>query len=319
MHFDGAAPNVTANARILLLGVQAGPLDLLADGLELVTLGMYALGITCLRRRGRRWPLTSTIPFAAGVFLVWVAVGSGLAAYDEVDVTLHMVQHILLMMVAAPLLAMGRPLTLAAQASPRRAQHGVVALANGRLFGAISHPIVATALYYGSMFGYFLTPLYPYSIDHPLFHDATHLIFLVVGYIFWQPIVGKDPARWRFSHPVRAVTLMAGMPVEGLLGLIIALSPRPLSQINTLANTHFAGRAFLATAMLISAVWIGYLLVEWVRESERGASREVRRVAAARAETRACTENGGLANVPAGWMIPEWELRRLRVVPENLE
>lgn len=307
----GNAPSAVPNVHILLVGVQTGALDLLADGLEALTLAAYVIGALALRRRGKRWSAGSTTAFFAGMTVIWIAVGSGLAAYDDVNVTLHVIQHILLMMVAAPLLAIGRPITLAAQASPRGAQRRVVALANSRTFAALAQPAVAATLYFGAMFGYFLTPLYPYSVDHPLVHDATHLIFLLVGYVYWQPMVGGDPVRRRLSHPARTIALMAGMPAEAFLGLLIALWPRPLSSINTIANTHFAGQMFLAGAMLVTGSWIAYVLLDWWRRSERSAPRDERRVEAAQAATRAYIERHGLSGVPAGWTIPPWELERL--------
>jgi cytochrome c oxidase assembly factor CtaG len=292
--------------------VQTGGLDLLADAIEGLALGAYAAAIVVLRSRGRRWPWTSTGAFVAGIGALWIAVGSGVAAYDEVNVSLHVAQHVALMMVAAPLLAVGRPVTLVAQTARRPTQGRIVRLANGAFVGWLSHPIVITTLYYGTMAGYFLTPVYGYSVFHPLFHDATHASFLAIGYLYWQPLVGGDPSRRRLSYPARILTLVVGGPVEALLGVALVVLPYRLSPANSVAQTNDAGRLFLILAMLVTGLWTGYVLASWLRRSVLETKREDRRAAAIRAASQLRAEELGATGVaPAGWYVPPWRLVEL--------
>ena len=281
------APSAHVSAHVLLTGIQSGPLDLLADGIEVMAVALYLLGVRRLARRGRHWSRWSAAAFLGGVAVVWIAIGSGLAAYDEINVTMHVIQHVLLMMIAPPLIALGKPVTLASQAASRRRQVRILKLVHSPVVAVLTFPIVAWIVYYVTMYAYFMTGLYPYSIAHPLFHDATHLWFFGVGLLYWQPIVGLDPTRWRMSYPVRIGSLFLGMPFEAFLGIGITELPKPISPINTLANTHTAGDTFWILAMIVTGLCLGTVVLQWFRQLDRETVQEDRRVQATSAENRA--------------------------------
>ena len=305
------APSSVVHAGVLLAGFQTGALSLCTDALLCSTLGLYLYGVRRLARRGRPWPSASSLAFGLGLFSIFVAVGSGLAAYDDANVTMHVVQHVLLMMVAPPLLALGKPVTLATQAGSRTNQVRIVKLLHGPVVAAITFPVVVWFLYYGTMYGDFMTGIYQYSVVHPLFHDATHLWFLAVGYLYWQPLIGLDPARWRWSYPARAGSLFLGMPFEAFLGIAIAGLPRPLAPINTLADTHTGGDTFWILSMVVTGVCMAIVILQWFRQLERETVREDRRVEMAAAENRALAAELGV-EVPDGATIPWWRVDELQ-------
>ena len=305
------APRSAVSLHVLLTGLQTGPLAAISEAVELLVVGLYLLGVRRLARRGRTWPAWNTGAFVAGMFVVWIAVGSGLAAYDTVNVTMHVVQHVLLMMVAPPLLALGKPVTLATQAGSRTNQVRIVKLLHGPVVAAITFPVVVWFLYYGTMYGDFMTGIYQYSVVHPLFHDASHLWFLAVGYLYWQPLIGLDPARWRWSYPARAGSLFLGMPFEAFLGIGIAGLPRPLAPINTLADTHTGGDTFWILSMVVTGVCMAIVILQWFRQLERETVREDRRVELAAAENRALAAELGV-EVPDGATIPWWRVDELQ-------
>ena len=304
------APRSVVSLRILLTGLQTGLLSLLTDSLLFAILCLYLLGVRRLSRRGRRWSPWSTAAFAGGLAAIWVAVDSGLAAYDDVNVTMHVIQHVLLMMIAPPFIALARPVTLATQALGRRAQVGILKVVHSPVLGALTFPVFVWVFYYGTMYVYFMTGVYQYSVVHPLFHDATHLWFLVAGYLFWEPLIGLDPARWRWPYPVRAVSLFLGMPFESFLGIGIAQMTRPISTINSLANTHTAGDTLWVLAMGVTGLWLGVILWQWYRQMERQTVREDRRIEADLADNRARAEALGL-DVPPDVTVPWWRLAEL--------
>jgi cytochrome c oxidase assembly factor CtaG len=305
------APNGHVSLRVLLTGIQTGWLDLLAAGIEVAVVVAYLLGVRRLSRRGRRWPAWCTASFVAGIGAIWIAIGSGLAAYDELNVTMHVIQHLLLMAVAPPLIALGKPVTLTMQALRRRGQVLVVKVVHHPLVAAITFPVVAWIFYYGTMYVFFMTPIYGYSVAHPLFHDFTHLWFLTAGLVYWPPIVGLDPTRWRLPHPARIGTLFLGMPFEAFLGIGVSEMPHAIAPINTVANTHAAGDTFWILSMALTGLCFGIVVIEWFRQLDRETAREDRRVEAASAENRARAEAVGLGELPAGVTVPWWRLEEL--------
>lgn len=300
------------HAHILLTGIETDPLALAAGALEIIAIVWYLAGVRRLAKHGRRWSPWATAAYTAGVATIWVAVGSGLAAYDEVNVALHVVQHLLLMMVAPPLIALGKPITLASQASHRRVQVALLKIVHSRALAALTFPVVAWFLYYGTMYAYFEDrALYDYSIDHQLFHQATHLVLFVVGYLYWQPIVGSDPTRWRLPGPIRAGSVFLGMPFEAFLGISVSRSPIPIDPINTLTDTQNAGETFWLGAMFISALCLASVGVQWFRQLDRETRQEDRRVQPQAAATRARAEQLGITGLREGWTVPSWRLAQL--------
>jgi putative copper resistance protein D len=236
---------------VLLTGAQTDYLALAAGAADLVAIVVYLAGIRRLAARGRRWPVSTTAAFITGVGCIWIAVGSGLASYDDASAPIHVVQHALLMMVAPPLMAIGKPITLAIQASRRRPQVRIVKVVHSRTIAGLTNPLACWALYYGTMSACFLDRrLYDYLLNHPLAHDASHVGLLVIGYLYWQPLIGADPSRWRLSHRARMTSAVTGTGVEGALGIAMMTFRQPLDPINTVGDTHAAGAFFVIVAAL---------------------------------------------------------------------
>ncbi|HLI55304.1 MAG TPA: cytochrome c oxidase assembly protein [Acidimicrobiales bacterium] len=308
----GEAPSAAVRAHILLLGVQTGPLALIADAFEAAAIVWYLAGVRRLARRGRRWPLLSSAAFVGGVVAVWVGIGSGLAAYDDVNVTLHVVQHLLLMMVAPPLITLGRPITLASQAAHHRTQVKLLKVVHSRVVAVLTFPVLTWFLYYGMMYAMLEDRgVYDYTVAHPLVHDGVHLALLAVGFLYWQPLVGTDPTRWRLPLPARAGSIFLGMPFEAFLGISISEFSVPIDPINTLANTHMAGDTFWTFSMAISALCIATVAAQWFRQLEREKGQEDRRARVQAEASTALARQLGVEGVREGWSVPWWRLAEL--------
>ena len=305
------APSSAIHADVLLAGFQTGMLSLLADGLLCSALGLYLLGVRRLARRGRSWPWAGSLAFGLGLFSVFVAVGSGLAAYDDANVTMHVVQHVLLMMVAPPLIALGKPVTLLVQAGSRGVQIVALQVVNSGPIAWLSFPALAWVLYIGSMYAFFTTVVYAFSVHHPLFHDAMHAEGFLVGYLYWQPLVGLDPSRWKMAYPIRIATLFLGMPWEAFLGVTLMSSSRPIATINTVAGTQTGGETFWILAMLVNGLALGVIVRQWFRQVEREGPREDRRLLASSAADTARAKALVGEELPEGWSVPWWRLAEL--------
>src|SRR5439155_25947480 len=123
-------------------------------------------------RAGVAWLLS-------GLATVLVALASPVDVYAEVFLWVHMIQHILLAMVAPPLLLLGMPITLALRALPRDGtRRTILRLLRSRVVKGLSYPLLAWLLFAGVLVGVHFSPLYEASLEQPLVHDVEHLLFL---------------------------------------------------------------------------------------------------------------------------------------------
>jgi putative membrane protein len=275
---DAISPPVSLHT--LLTGWQTDSLSIVALGIELALAAWYVVAVRRLAARGRKWPVGRTVSFLAATVLVIIAVQSGLAAYDDQVFYLHVIQHLLLMNFAPILYALSAPVTLALQSSSRTAQKTLLAILHHPVVEFVTNPVVVVIAAYGTMLVYFLTPFYNFSLEHPLIHDLTHLHFLISGCLFWWLVVGRDPSRWRLSHPVKLGFLAAGIPVNAILGVtltgaVVSIAPH----FHTLADTKAGGSILWVVGELTTLIAMGIVLYQWMQFEEREAVRADRRSA----------------------------------------
>lgn len=217
--------------------------------------------------------------------LIVVATQSMLEVYDDVLFSLHMVQHMLLGMIAPMFLALGAPVTLALQASHRSTQRVLLRVVHSRVLVVLTNPLVAWAVMAVTLFGYYFTSLYEFSLRHEWFHDYTHLHFVVAGVLFFWPIIGLDPQRHRLPYPARLGYVLLAVPYHLFFGLALLSASRPLagqyyaSLHRTWGPTLLADQrtgAFIVWSMgdLFGLIAGGIILVQWVAYDERRQRRE---------------------------------------------
>ena len=249
---------------------QAPPVPLAAlSGVALA----YWRGVAALRRRGRTWPRARSISFGAGLAVVVVALCSGLAHYDATVFAAHVVQHLLLAMVAPPLLAMGAPITLLVQAGNRSTQRHALAVLHHPVVSALTHPIFTWILFGGSLIALYATDLYPATLRHPLLHDVVHIHFLVSGALFFWPIVGVDPGRWRLPYGARLLYVAIALPFHAIVGLTLISTTAPLWPQHTLADQQVGGGVMMLAGDLLTLVIFSIVFMQWARADDREADR----------------------------------------------
>src|ERR1039457_7255900 len=198
-----------------------------------------------LSARGHRWSGKRTLSFMVGLVAIVVALQSPVATFTMEFFQAHVIQHLLLMVVAPPLLAMGAPMTLALQTSGRDTKVRLLGILNSRPFRVVSHPVPVWFAYYFSIFAFFLTFALGFAMDHMWLMDLINLAFLFASTLFWWPIVGLDPIpHWPMSHGAKMANLLIGVPIESFLALALLSTTRPAAPIYTLGSTH-AGAAIL--------------------------------------------------------------------------
>lgn len=198
---------------------------------------MYLRWASRLRRRGDTWPWYRTASFLLGVaIMVWVTQGAP-AIYGLVTFSGHMVQHMVLVMVAPVPLALGAPVTLALRALPVRTdgsrgpREWLRALVESPVLTWLAHPIVAAVNFSGSLVIFYFTPLFEFALSNHVGHLWMVVHFTLAGYFFANALVGIDPGPRRSAYPIRIVLLFATMAFHAffgvsLIGSDVLLAPR---------------------------------------------------------------------------------------------
>jgi len=285
-HADGLPPFTVG-----VLASEAVP-ALLPLLLVLVPGLLYLYGVRRLTARGDAWPVGRTLSFlVGGLGTIAFATMSGLAAYDTSLFAAHMVQHMLLSMVATVFLALGAPVTLALRLLPRRPRRAVLALLHSRFARVVSFPLLPWALFVASPFALYFSGWYEATLGDPILHELLHLHFLAVGALFFWPLLGIDPVPGRGAHPFRILLVASTLPFHAFLGVSI-MSVEPDGR-GLLAGDHYlplhglaesvfqqqlGGGLLWASGDIIGLLFLGVLVTQWMRASEREAQREDRRL-----------------------------------------
>ena len=229
--------------------------------------------ITGRRHPARPWPAGRTVAFLLGLAVIAVATQSSIGVYDDVLFSVHMVQHLLLIMVAPPLLVLGRPVTLLLHAARNPLHTRVKRVLRSRAVSGLTWPPAAVALYAAVVAVTHLTPLMNLVLENEAVHDAEHALYLVAGYLYFLPVVGSEPVR-RLSPFGRYLLLLVTMPVDTLVGLVLMVVPRELFPAyahagrtwgpGLVADLHQGGLVMVAGGDLIMAVLAVILAVRFV-------------------------------------------------------
>ncbi|MFI9528734.1 cytochrome c oxidase assembly protein [Micromonospora rosaria] len=274
----------------------------LALGLVLAA-GLYLYGVYRLRMRGDRWPVARTIfflgPGLGGIASVTV---SGLHAYDTTLLSVHMVQHMVLSMVAPIFLALGAPITLALRTLPVRPRKRLLAVLHSRVAKIYSYPLVAFAIFVVNPFVLYFTDLYRYTLEHAWAHEVVHAHFIMTGCVFFWPLLGLDPLPTRWPYPGRALLMLLSVPFHTVLGLTIMQSSTlfggdwypslNLGWADPWEDQVVAGGILWAGGEFVSVTMLAVLVVQWVRQSEREARRIDRELDRQEARERAAQSVG---------------------------
>jgi putative copper resistance protein D len=206
-----------------------------ADGLILGALifltALYIRGVVSLVRRGDKWPVGRTISFAFGISLLDYATSGGLGLYSVFSFQYHMIAHMVLSMIAPIALVLSAPMTLALRTLPigrtseeRGLRGWVLTLIHSRFARIWTHPVFALALFDGSLFALYFTPLFSELMSSHFGHFLMNLHFIGVGFLFFYVIIGIDPNPRRTHHLVRMIILLAAMSIHAFFSIALMSS-----------------------------------------------------------------------------------------------
>lgn len=220
--------------------------------------GLYLWGVVRVARRhpARPWPAWRTGMFLGGLAVIVVALQSGIGSYDDVLFWDHMVQHLMLVMAAPPLLIFGQPITLLMHASRNPLHTWVKRAVRSPAASLLTWPVFGFAGYAVAIVVAHLTGLANLVASNQVAHETEHVAFLVIGYLFFLPIIGSEPIKWRLSYPTKLVLLFLVMPVDTFTGLVISYGNRGTPGLPTGARPGWAGTALADLHAGGAVMWV---------------------------------------------------------------
>ncbi len=252
---------------------------------------LYWLGLTYSVEAGLERRLTWRRPvcFAAGLVAIVIALESPIDTWALTYLWAHMIQHALLIFVAAPLLLFGAPLMPLLRAIPLGARRSIlrwlmmnrrprrVALAMGRGIGS---PRGVWALFVGDYLAWHVPALYDLALRDQGIHDIEHLLFLSTALLFWAQIIPSSPLRPHLGYAAQAVfAITAGFALQTVeMVLTYSGSPfyahyaqvqRPAAAIGALVDQTSAGALMGAIGTAVFGTVFMVLLWRWFEEAQR--------------------------------------------------
>lgn len=242
--------------------------------------------VVCARRLPGSWPTRRTFSFLSGIGGVLIALQSGLDAYDDRLLSVHMTQHMLLLLVAPALLLGGRPVLLALRSLPPERRGSVARM----LIRArpLTGPAAALGVFGAVVVLTHLPSFYDATLRHPRLHDLEHAFYLGAGLLMWSPLVDGDPIpRHRLTGIAKLVYLIVAMMPMALVGAYLnrhaALfypaygEPARALGISAVDDQAQAGAImWVLGAVIMTAVGLWAAMAAMVAEERRVVAREAR-------------------------------------------
>lgn len=231
---------------------------------------VYSCGWLALRRSSPGLIAESRLAaFLAGMFCLWVALGSPLSAFDDASLTAHMIQHILLMLVVPPLLLLGAPALPLLHGLPQwfvRVLLGPILRSRPvqAVGKALVHPVLCWILAAVAMIAWHVPSAFELALRSEFWHEVEHMCFLSTSILFWWPVIQPFPSEARWPRWGIPVYLFLGMFPSGAIGAFLAFYDRVLYPSYRDVPALFVNSALADQVLAGSLMWVSGMFVCFV-------------------------------------------------------
>jgi len=230
------------------------------------------------------WPRWRTASFLAGIASLGIAAFSPVDALAEELFSVHMVQHMLIVTIGAPLILLGAPVVPLVRGTPRelrRALHPIVASGSlRRAVGFLRNPLVAALLYVAGLYAWHVPALYDLAVGDRAVHQVQHAWYVASGLALWSVVVDPSPFAATLAHGARIVYLaIVGAAQNTILGGLLVFSARPLYRsyeattarygIAALTDQQAGGAIMWSMGSLIFFIAASLAFFRWLEAEER--------------------------------------------------
>ena len=279
-------------------------------GVLTLMVALYIKGVVVLTKRGDKWPVGRTVAFALGIAATDFATSGGLGLYAQFSFSYHMMSHMVLGMIAPIGLVLGAPMTLALRTLPqgrnseeRGVRGSLLAALHSKIGVIYTNPIVALAIFDGSLFALYFTDLFAVLMQSHVGHLFMSLHFLAAGFLFFFIIIGVDPNPRRVHHLVQIVILFAAMSIHAFFSVALMSTTTLIDKGfyaslqtpwlgDALADQKLGGSIGWAMGEIPLLIALVATFINWMRDD----SREAKRIDRNTARQAAMGEPDDLAN-----------------------
>jgi cytochrome c oxidase assembly factor CtaG len=234
-------------------------------------LGLYATGIRAVSR-------ARAAAFVAGVLIALGAVISPLHAAGDARFSIHMIQHQVLMLIAAPLIVLGRPGLVMALALPMRVRKWGWSFGRtrvvARVLRVLRNPFVVLLTFAGVLWIWHLPGPYDAAVRSSAAHAAEHVAFLGIAFAFWGGVLRTGPRR-RINYVPSMILVIGAMMLTGWLAAVLTFGKidypiyvqrAALLHIDPMIDQELAGTLMWVPVTLLSFAVFAALFIRWFRE-----------------------------------------------------
>jgi putative membrane protein len=203
-------------------------------GVLIVTALIYTRGWFAIRRtRPEQFPAWRLGGFLLGLAVIWIAIASPMDGFADALLSAHMVEHLLLMSFAPPLLLLGYPVVPLLRGLPRAVTvHVLGPLIRLQMLRRFAHFLIAPLVAWLAMnlifLGWHVPTAYDFALEHEHWHEFEHLCFLGTSILFWWPLIRPWPTRERYAGWLMLLYLVMADIVNTVLSASLAFCDRPV-------------------------------------------------------------------------------------------
>ena len=270
---------------------------------------LYFKGIRIMRKRGDKWPVGRSLSFFTGILVINYAINGAIGVYAHFGFSYHMIEHMILGMIAPIFIVLGAPITLALRTLPlgrdeeeEGPRNILIRFLHSKYAKLLTNPVVALLIFDGSLFILYFTGLFGTLMGSHLGHQFMNLHFLLAGILFFHVIVGVDPNPNRPPNVVRLVILLAAMSIHAFFSIALMSATTVLDggyytsignpmNLNLLENQYLGGSIGWAMGEFPILIALTAAFIQWMREDRR----ETERIDRKAARASAMGENDDLA------------------------
>ena len=258
---------------------------------SMVALSLYLTAVRKLKRSQIHWPIGRTISFVIGiVLLVWTS-SSGISKYAMISFSAHMIQHMVLSMIAPIFLVLSAPVTLALRALPTNANHEnknardwILSLLDSKYAKFITHPISVLIIFTFGLYGLYSTSLFGDLMRSHSGHVFMEIHFLFSGFLFAFMTVGIDPAPRKIPYWSKLMMVLVALGLHTFFALAIMQARTPVGEswysqvqppwiFDLLKENYIGGGIAWAIGEIPTLMLAILVAVQWARSDERTANR----------------------------------------------